>query len=533
MAASTFLKHLATLNSSSQKIESVSKYMRIKVSDAAVLSAAWLDTILNPSTSRERLLPLIYLASDVMMKPGDSASVYSKELESLLPNALHTVAKRSLDSVPRLHRMLGIWKDGQKFKEDSLTLMKEQILAGEADALATAPLSSTLKASVSTEGSVTTLDSELIIYLNDGQEIESADSSSVNGIIEGSSLSALLEAQRRLTVTKSVLATCANALSRGADYNIALNLANSSAKPSVEASQRALSIVSTAEKGARLALACARINHYRRQATLAKLTEAIDVQSGKLGQIEIDKYEEIEVKLRSFLEAQASGQVIRERGRVMTSDVEVDNERDAFIIPSAIEPQQNVINSNQATKKRTLADMKLRYAATTPVVTKSDSVQDAPINEPFISLQSDQSLFEDRSHAHENDQTISNKKARLAIVATGGAGREGSAAAVRKTSPKSTVGTFMTLSLPQTRFFSVSNGASLVKTSVGGVIDPSLDSKNKRRVDTVDDDDDYDEDNDEPVEADADAGFNLQSVDDVFAGRRWDGVRKEWVVDES
>lgn len=525
MAASTFLKHLATLDSSSQKIESVSKYMRIKVSDAAVLSAAWLDTILNPSTSREKLLPLIYLANDVMMKPGDSASVYSKELESLLPNALHTVAKRSLDSAPRLHRMLGIWKDGQKFKEDSLTLMKEQILAGEADALATAPLSSILKASVSTEGSATTLDSELIIYLNDGQEIESADSSSVNGIIEGSSLSALLEAQRRLTVTKSVLATCANALSRGADYNIALNLANSSAKPSVEASQRALSIVSTAEKGARLALACARINHYRRQATLAKLTEAIDVQSGKLGQIEIDKYEEIEVKLRSFLEAEASGQVIRERGRVMTSDIEVDNERDAFIIPSAIEPQQNVINSNQATKKRTLADMRLRYAATTLVVTKSDSVQDAPIN--------DQSLFEDRSHAHENDQTISNKKARLAIVATGGAGREGSAAAVRKTSPKSTVGTFMTLSLPQTRFVSVSNGASLMKTSVGGVIDPSFDSKNKRRVDTVDDDDDDDEDNDEPVEADADAGFNLQTVDEVFAGRRWDGVRKEWVVDES
>jgi hypothetical protein len=249
------------------------------------------------------------------------------------------------------------------------------------------------------------------------------------------------------------------------------------------------------------------------------------VQSGKLGQIEIDKYEEIEVKLRSFLEAEASGQVIRERGRVMTSDIEVDNERDAFIIPSAIEPQQNVINSNQATKKRTLADMRLRYAATTLVVTKSDSVQDAPIN--------DQSLFEDRSHAHENDQTISNKKARLAIVATGGAGREGSAAAVRKTSPKSTVGTFMTLSLPQTRFVSVSNGASLMKTSVGGVIDPSFDSKNKRRVDTVDDDDDDDEDNDEPVEADADAGFNLQSVDEVFAGRRWDGVRKEWVVDES
>ena len=42
-----------------------------------------------------------------------------------------------------------------------------------------------------------------------------------------------------------------------------------------------------------------------------------------------------------------------------------------------------------------------------------------------------------------------------------------------------------------------------------------------------------DDDNEEPVEADADAGFNLQSVEDVFAGRRWDGVRKEWVVEDS
>ena len=131
----------------------------------------------------------------------------------------------------------------------------------------------------------------------------------------------------------------------------------------------------------------------------------------------------------------------------------------------------------------------------------------------------------------EKRNSVHAKRARLAVMATGGVGREGSAAAARKLSPQSTVGTFMTLSLPQSRFISVSNGASLVNTSVGGVIDPSFDSKNRGQVKSDDEGDD--DDNEEPVEADADAGFNLQSVEDVFAGRRWDGVRKEWVVEDS
>jgi len=525
---STFQKHLTSLDSSQQKIEAVSKYMRLKVADACALSSAWLDAIMNPNTSRERLLPLIYLANDVIMKPGDST--YSKELETLLPSALMTVARRSLDSVPRLHRMLGIWRDGQKFKEASLISMKERILAGEADALATAPLASSfVGSSVPMDGTVMA-DSELVLYINEGREMESADASSVNGIIEGSSLGALLESQRRLTVTKSVLTASASAMSKGADYNIALNLANSSAKPSVEAAQKALSIVSTAEKGARLALACARINHYRRQATLAKLTEAIDVQTGRLGQIEIEKYEEIEGKLRSFLEAEASGQVIRERGRVMTS--EIDDDRESFILPSTVEHEQSNIVTTQTTKKRTLADMKMRYASAAPVSSYADSAQDVISNETGSSSPSDQSSLADTSHqVAEKRNSVHAKRARLAVMATGGVGREGSAAAARKLSPQSTVGTFMTLSLPQSRFISVSNGASLVKTSVGGVIDPSFDSKNRGRVKSDDEGDD--DDNEEPVEADADAGFNLQSVEDVFAGRRWDGVRKEWVVEDS
>ncbi len=86
----------------------------------------------------------------------------------------------------------------------------------------------------------------------------------------------------------------------------------------------------------------------------------------------------------------------------------------------------------------------------------------------------------------------------------------------------------MALSLPQTRFVTVSNGASLVNTAVGGVVDPSFDAKNRGVIDDSDDD----EDDGEPVVADADAGFKLQSVDDVFAGRRYDGVRKEWVIDD-
>lgn len=524
---STFQKHLGSLDSSQQKIEAVSKYMRLKVADSRALSSAWLDAIQNPNTSRERLLPLIYLANDVVMKPGDST--YSKELETLLPNALMTVARRSLDSVPRLHRMLGIWRDGQKFKEASLISMKERILAGEADALATAPLASSVGLSVPMDGSVMA-DSELVLYVNEGREMESADASSVNGIIEGSSLGALLESQRRLTVTKSVLTASASAMSKGADYNIALNLANSSAKPSVEAAQKALSIVSTAERGARLALACARINHYRRQATLAKLTEAIDVQTGRLGQIEIEKYEEIEGKLRGLLEAEASGQVIRERGRVMTS--EIDDDRESFILPSTVEHEQSNIVTTQTTKKRTLADMKMRYASAAPVSSYSDSAQDVISNETGSSSPSDQSSLADTSHqVAEKRNSVHAKRARLAVMATGGVGREGSAAAARKLSPQSTVGTFMTLSLPQSRFISVSNGASLVNTSVGGVIDPSFDSKNRGQVKSDDEGDD--DDNEEPVEADADAGFNLQSVEDVFAGRRWDGVRKEWVVEDS
>jgi hypothetical protein len=279
-----------------------------------------------------------------------------------------------------------------------------------------------------------------------------------------------------------------------------------------------------------LALACARINHYRRQATLAKLTEAIDVQTGRLGQIEIEKYEEIEGKLRGFLEAEASGQVIRERGRVMTS--EIDDDRESFILPSTVEHEQSNIVTTQTTKKRTLADMKMRYASAAPVSSYADSAQDVISNETGSSSPSDHSSLADTSHqVAEKRNSVHAKRARLAVMATGGVGREGSAAAARKLSPQSTVGTFMTLSLPQSRFISVSNGASLVKTSVGGVIDPSFDSKNRGRVNSDEEGDD--DDNEEPVEADADAGFNLQSVEDVFAGRRWDGVRKEWVVEDS
>jgi hypothetical protein len=518
----TFQKHLATLDNSSQKISAVSSYMRIKISDAKVLSQSWLQTIENSNTPRERLLSLIYLANDVIMKPGDSALVYSKELEPLLPNALATTARRSIDSVPRLHRMLGIWKDGQKFGEASLLLMKERILAGEADAVATSSLSS---------GSSGLSSSEFFLYSNEGRDIESIDSSSVNTIIEGSSLSALHEAQRRRIITRSVVGVCSTALTKGSDFNVALNLANSSAKPSVDAAQKAFTIVSTAEKAARLSLACARINQYRRQATLAKLTEAIDVQTGKMGQIEIEKYEDIERKLLALVDAESKGHLIRERGRAVQNDSVLDMESN-FSLPTKVTHESNIETSNQSTKKRTLAEMKLRYAASAPLISKQSN-SDVDLNSSnagteTLSAPSQSSVLNTQS-TDEIIETAHIKKARVDVGATSGVGREGSLTAARKVSPKSTVGTFMALSLPQTRFVTVSNGASLVNTAVGGVVDPSFDAKNRGVIDDSDDD----EDDGEPVVADADAGFKLQSVDDVFAGRRYDGVRKEWVIDDS
>ena len=141
------LRDLRSLDGSVDKIAALSSYMALNVSDAKVVCKVWMSAF--EAADASRVLPLLYLANDVLQRTRAKNNAYVVELAKYLPAAYSIAGSRAPSSLDAFGRLASLWTERQVFSATFMDRLRAAAKAASEAAGGVQPVKLPVKATPS------------------------------------------------------------------------------------------------------------------------------------------------------------------------------------------------------------------------------------------------------------------------------------------------------------------------------------------------------------------------------------------------
>ena len=123
--ADRLLRDLRALDGSQDKIGALSSYMVLNMEDAKTCAKVWMSAV--ESAEAKRVLPLLYLANDVLQRTRSKSQAYVVELAKYFPAAFLIAATRAPSGADHYVRLATIWAERAVFSESFMARLRTTV----------------------------------------------------------------------------------------------------------------------------------------------------------------------------------------------------------------------------------------------------------------------------------------------------------------------------------------------------------------------------------------------------------------------
>lgn len=292
MNAAKLEQRLAKVDGTAESINTISAYCRAYESEAESVAGCWLKVL--SSAPKEQVLPLLYLANDVLQRSAKTGNAFIEAFSGCLEAAMKEAAAKAPESLAQIKRLPKIWSERKVLPDAFCSTLLRNVDEASSSATSAAAEKAQEDAAVAH-----------VMSLPPQQAF--ADAARRADV----SLQAVTAADEVDPVAlKRELAHLEAALAASKDGGV--SLPNSAATNSLEAAESLLRQAQEAERLLRVSNSTLQLNAARRNGFIGKLTECLSVAAERSSvlQSEIDKYQAVQHQIQGLQDTQDRKSVV-------------------------------------------------------------------------------------------------------------------------------------------------------------------------------------------------------------------------------